>query len=474
MTVTSRFRALDTSNVMRGAEIVSSWATRCLQAAVALYESVLDVAAPGATSQQYRGHDHGAEGGAGLIRNSVFSASGHGTPLFTWTAALGSPSSYWVGQGYISPRIMDSRTSWLLLVRYKVTDGTWHLKLNDGPPVLLDSDSMTYAQARWTLDRDTAWNNIKLTAEVVKLADDKSTSQLDIYSVNIIETYRDSQPYSWLSLRDVTTQPSSTARVLSYFDYLADELVSANEWMDAYTFKTLYSALNALFEIAMDLAAPASSSQYIRGHDHLPLAGGGSGGRLLPRGKMFSTIGDQYLAGFTLGWWTYIGFLLGGAWSYSDAGMTYRRTSPGSTPSGPVTTLPMIQAWVDELFSSSGSPPTTNPYLDGYIAVSCDTPSVTISVRLYHLTSGAVSATTTVTSTSFGKWVYLDKIPCTGGSWNEYAVEIMTSADCGDVTVHGLVFGETYTDSGTGGCYTASSGQKTLAATPYGAAGAMP
>ena len=77
------YRVLKYSAVKVNSVITNYFLLDAYKAAVALYEATFDRAHYAASSQQYKGHDHAGDGGAGLHRSMVYSEDGGADPLFT-------------------------------------------------------------------------------------------------------------------------------------------------------------------------------------------------------------------------------------------------------------------------------------------------------------------------------------------------------------------------------------------------------
>ena len=77
------YRVLKYSAVKVNSVITNYFLLDAYKAAVALYESTFDRAHYAAPSQQYKGHDHAEDGGAGIHRSMVYCEDGGSDPLYS-------------------------------------------------------------------------------------------------------------------------------------------------------------------------------------------------------------------------------------------------------------------------------------------------------------------------------------------------------------------------------------------------------
>lgn len=468
MTVSQNTGKLDTAYVYPRTAIKGVSIQRAVQFLNALYEGLLDSAAPDASAQVYRGHDHAAEGGGPIINGSQLTYDNYGEAVFEKTdfVAGDSPHAWRVGKFYASPGLArsDGGTTTQIAVYIEAVGSSFRVWAGDGPRQTVEVTGE--GVARWViLERpiveDGTWQDLYIHLQPGDKQGDGAI-ECRIYSVNMAETYQSSQPL--LGQRDVQTAVSAMTILRYYGEALADELCDDADSLHADIFKRIYSAANALLECTLDRAAPGATSQEIQGHDH---DSAGQLGRAIAHGKVYSAGVDlDPDGGSPLELWTVNATTLN-QWEYADAGIgTYRRTDSGSTPGGTATTVPMFWAYVSAGISSSGDPPSAAPYLEGWVYVGHDDPGAAyVELRISNLTTGAVSETISLTSSSdFNAWKYIRYIPCTGDVWNGFAVEVRNrNSTSGDrIYTRAIIISEAYEYDGNNGAYVTTSGARIL------------
>jgi len=454
MTISSLWKLLDTARVFPRVEVVSEWVKNVMGDCNALYEALWDVACPDG-SQLWKGHDHGLEGGAPLARNAQVHGGDYQNPIYT-NANLAWNQSIPLGMNYVSPRLasylLDRHQ--LLIVCAKATGNKIYLKSGVGEyseGVLEVSTTPQWIFLRRPITADTLWEPTILIASPVEGA--SGSTQLDVYEIGIIETYDDSQPV--LGVRPLASFGVALNTVLSYFETLCLELADAYQWLDSDTLKRLYSFANGLLEGTQNREAPGAATQYIQGHDHLQTAFSGQGGRPLPMGKVFSCFDGS--TGWNTGQYWLSCLTSAGNWVNADNANLPVRTD-GSIPSN----TPIFKGYVSAGLFSSGNPPTTAPFLDGWIFVAWDPslyPQPAVQARLYNGMTGTYSPATVVGN---GIWTYLDCIPGTGNQWNDFSIEIQSDQDEHIIETHGIVVTESYQVSAVATGQTPSLGARIL------------
>lgn len=474
MPVEATFAELDSLIAYPRASITEQWAERLFQTLNALYEAIFDEAAPDASSQTYAGHNHGRGSGAPIIRNSIMCMDAGYSTLFTLSVSGGSQGSQRLTPAYVSHGLAtQGQTVYArCAILYKATGddflvGTGPLDtiypLNRRTVNGSETNKPQWATFPVLLTRDGQWVHPTLYAT----AKDGNTATLSVYAINLIETYQDSQPILGLRKRPASlTNGNST--VIRFFYTLDSILAASSEWGDSGLFKRIYGYCNALYEAIFDESAydVAAADQGYSGHDHTSTPGDSQGGRGVGRGMAFSAGGTSN----TPLWTSTTGST--GVWNYADTGNTYRRTSSSSTPGGTVTTASMFRAWVNEEITSSGNPPSSAPYMTGWILVGTDNSSADLDVRLYNIDTGDHSATLAISpSSTTPTWYELNKIPCSGGSWNNFAVEVKSDTHSSvEAIVYGITIGEHEFahDNETPAAQVPSSGGSTLGAVREG------
>lgn len=427
----------------------------------ALDEAAANRAAPGASSQQYFGHDHAFEGGAPIIRGLCWAADGGHTAIKVFDPiAVGTVAS---GLGWMnaSPGLnANANQSYLVAIRYRATGCDWHLQFNSGPEQVLsimkEADVPVWVQFTGRIPQ-VDWLGLGgLVVEPLVEQERIEECQLDIFAILVWETYQQSQPRT--GLIDMQPQPSGET-VYSYPNAVLDSELEANDApVDVYTITSAMMRANAVYEFITDRAAPGAANQQIIGHDHYSA---GNGGRSVPMGCVYSARTYRTTAPL---WAVHTNSQ--NVWYYwdADASAGARRTTAASTPAGTATTDPMLLTYVTYNFSSSGNPPTSAPYIVGYVYFRhAAKPTQTIEVRLYHLNTGNHSAIATGSGVS-DETLFVSGIPCTAGVINRYAIEVRcTSTNNVDVDMMGLSLFEIGESDSTNRTYEASNGDTPLA-----------
>jgi hypothetical protein len=448
MTVTKKYDPLTSSLTAPLAPIQSNAAegARLLAALNALYEALGDGTAPGASSQDLMGHDHEYEGGWPITKGCVFSVD-TGDEHFL---SLGSSNGHILGYFPVSPGLGQRNGEHMVLFRYKLYGEKWRIRFGGGEDVELEpfdeGDAPRWAVAYMPIPVLHGWQQV--TCGAVR-ASASATGALVLHGVHVYETA------NCIDLMGVDPQNvGGSVTNYAYWgsDQRLDEILAvAGDWLDANTMLWLEECINALREYTTDRPRPGSASQYIKGHDHNP---SGQGGRPVPRAMVFSAA-DWVNPLFTL---------TTGAvntWHYIDESAgAFRRTDSGSTPGGTATTTEIWRGPVSPGFTSSGSPPSSTPYLTAWINIG-DSAGATFEVRVRNLLASAVSATTSGVTAG---WIFIDKIPCVGDQWNQFILEIRSTTDSTvDVYLNAIMIAELGYHAGTARTYVASSGGAPLA-----------
>lgn len=422
-----------------------------------LDEALADRTCPGDSSQTYAGHDHALEGGGPIIRGMVWATVGNKYPIATFTpGANTSPGWLSLGFGYASssPGLNpDGKQFYRVDVKYTALEGKWEMRCNGGPAVLVEPFA-DVDPPRWVTlfgpipnsDWLTRTSGLELSPK-----DNYENTSLQIHDVIVWETYENSQYSPGKVLPDRVAGNYTT---YSYPNMVLDEvLTDSHKSLDSHTLTDLAMKINALFEYTTDRPPLGEKTQRIQGHNHNPTSYGGRSVAMacICSTRTFDTSRPR--------WQLDTGPV--NTWKYGDQDASARRTTALSSPGGTITTLPMFRARVTPGFTSSGSPPTSAPFLCGAVYVRHDShPSATLEVRIYSLSSAAYSTTTSGTGFIF----FIEKIPCSGGANNRYVIEVRCT-DTANVTaqIMGYAFFEVGSYNGGSVTYKSSNGSTPLA-----------
>ena len=464
MAVQSLLERLSLLSTLPRKPISLAWARGIFRRLNAQYEAVFDAAAPGAAAQNFRGHDHADEGGGPIVRSSQGTVDAGDTALLTHTFTSAAPARlYWdFGPKYVSPGVgsfdLTVRMDVAICIRTWGGDvDVWCGVGEDAKvkvPASGESAEPVWVQVSWpvTVNADYQRLSIWLQPSDFQGAD----VDVEIYAVDPAESVPiTKRRIGWRNLLDDLGDVAISTAVRAYFGTdakLDDKLLDDVSWMPlhAYFWKLAFWSANALYEGILNRASPGASSQEIKGHDHYA---SGYGGRAIGHGCIWS----HHNVHGAYGWIT---ATLGtvNQWEYADLSETYRRTN--STPNattGANSTAPLIKAYVTTGFTSSGAPPSSTPYLGAWIYVSPTDSTTTVEARLYNQTTATRSPAVTVTNDA---WTYIRFVPCSGGAWNDFDVQIRrtNTTTSNSVSVKGLIIVEEYKYAGNLGTYASSSG----------------
>lgn len=461
MAVDVEWNSVETTEVLPGAPVQATdgEGKKLLGNLNALDEALADRTCPGASSQTFFGHDHGEEGGGPIIRGCVWCADGGSDPIKVFDPTDASRQTLRLDLSGASPGLNpDGRQMYRVDIKYKAISAKWRVTFNGGPEVQLEEFEES-EKPRWVSvfgaipSRDwlVGTNAFELWSE-----SNHDAAEFHIYAIVIWETYENSQYHGG---------PIDIPRLAGSYDtysypnaVLDGILVEDGDSMDALTFADSVMRLNAIYEHTMDRPALGSSTQRIQGHDHYS---SGYGGRSVPMSCIYST--RTYDLSGSAELYTIL-CTTQNTWYYFDQTATARRTTASSTPGGTQTTHPMFLAYVSQGFTSSGSPPSSQPYLVGLVYIRhAVNPSEIFEVRLYNINTGAYSAATVGVGAS-EEGVFIDKIPCVGGVINRFAIEIRCATNNSiEVDMLGCHLFEVGSYSGTNRTYDGSSGSAPLA-----------
>ena len=174
----------------------------------------------------------------------------------------------------------------------------------------------------------------------------------------------------------------------------------------------LFKCINGLWEASHALAAPGSNTIHIQPHDHTDTGGGVS----LPRGVAYS-------------------------WDTGDAQDTFTQAiaAPDTWTDLSGRTIG-FKAYVSDGIGSdivSVVGGSTKCFLEAWVCIECTNGTIGDSVRVRNLIRGENSSSIAVTTTA--QWLQFTDIPCTPGSWNDFAVQVATTS-AGTSTFYGYAF----------------------------------
>lgn len=441
----------------------------------ALDEALANRACPGSSAQTFFGHDHALEGGIPLIRGMSFCADGGQEPIIVFASA-GSTSEWPQGAAFglsnASPGLNpDGRQLYRVDIKYKAIQSDFKIRFNAGDEVNVEQfdegDAPRWVACFGSIPSDdwlTEANGIKVSA-VTPFAKSNPLGhtndvELQIYSIVMTETYEQSQYHGGGKI-DLKSEPGSYTVYSHPNEKLASELVGDDDSQDALTRANTVMRVNALYEHTMDRKALGASVQTLEGHDHDPA---GYGGRAVAMGCIYRCKNWRLATAYYL--WT-ITCTVQNVWYYMDQAYAgrQRRTTAGSTPSGTVTTHPMILATVSPGFTSTGNPPTTVPFLIGVVELRhVAVPTATIEIVWYNLTTGTSSPVTAGSGTVSDETIVSTHVPCSGGVTNKFAIEVRCTSHAGLVVdVIGMALFEAGQYQGSNSTYVASTGSAPLA-----------
>lgn len=459
MGVVGKLRELVRANAFPSNEVIETFGERIFWRLNALYEGLLDVVAPGALTQQFKGHDHGIDGGSPLVKSSQLTLDSGSQPLWTATLTTNSQTKSGVlGPRYISHGLQSRDTFTVVAIYLRVTGGTVNIWCGKSPlekvevkPQGDEEDEFQWIFVRNQIDRAGQFSNLIINAESVDFQD--TSIFVDVRSLDEAETWRDSAPK--IGEREFPSSIGSIGTILRYFGNdapLDDALVASPQPLDAFILKLMFMAANALYEAVYDRPAPGSTIQKIQGHDH-----SAQGGRPVPMGKLYSAGGATTIP------WATATLPTINQWEYSDKdnAVGTRRTSgtPNQT-TGAGSATQQFSAYVTFDIVSGGNPPTVNPYLHAKIQLLIPSLS-SAEVRIYNKTINALSESIIAFS---NEWIDISKIPCSGGEWNDFDIQIRrTSGSDGNFSVLGVrLFEIPSLADDTRISYTPSSGETIL------------
>ena len=194
----------------------------------------------------------------------------------------------------------------------------------------------------------------------------------------------------------------------------------------------IYQGVNALHEILVGSPAPGAGILTYHPHDHA-----GHGGVPIPRNNIYSfdSMNDVWQITLT-------GHSTWYRADHGDNNITCPDTSPPNAAG-----IANISAYVTEGINSSDASVTG---IEAKVLVKASTTS-TKYFRFYNRTTKSYSTTQTIGSTSL-TWVSFTDIPCLGGEWNAFDLEVKEHNTPGtNVKIYSLVLSETRPNSQPGG-----------------------
>lgn len=435
MAVNAALQTLEKLDAYPTKEVIVRVITRLMQRINAEYEALTDEAAPGAASQSLSGHEHSLDfGGAPIPRSSILSVDTGSKAHITKTETTkNQQTSYQVGPRYISPGLAQAMSTHTdVMVLMGIEGGPVEIWAGAGEDnrVLVEpgtEDTPRWIPLRCPIQKDDEFSYLSLTLRPTTAA----STTWSIYKVNEAESWVLS--IQEVGHRDITSSIGLVGKVYEYFGTeatLDDDLVAALETLDSYTLKILLWSLNALYTHTQDAAAPGTTTQVIKGHDHYKIADGGCGGRPIPRGCIYSA-GSREVAWMvancgTQNKWEYADFSLVAASSGGTAAIRLSTGTPDPLTGTNAGATPMFYAYVSAGMTSTGVP-SSNPFLVAWIHIG--SPPDTGEIRIYNDTANALSPAVAFTSISHPEgWIEVTKIPCAGDAWNLFTLQIRTTS----------------------------------------------
>ena len=408
MGVSSEWKSIDGSEINFNEPIREESFVKMMRNANALYEALLDTTPPGLSSQEYVGHDHGPHGGTPITHGVVAIADRIVNPLVS-VVPTGNPYqvTQQVTMGPVNYGVWEQRGDVLdCWIRCKANGSDFRIAINSSEYFTIKPWADT-SPAKWIRLSIPAFNQASYIDNVVvdiHLSGAVSGASFELYGIIIAET-----EVSSLGALRIPPDMSSDTEVFSYFDVMEELLAADEEWVDAELMLLLEGAINSITEALIDKEAPGASSQYIKGHDHST-----NGGRPLNMGLVYSMGVDSGLALPVFS----PSLAVQNTWYFLDQGSTYQRSS--GTAGGSVT-AGCVLGPVSPGVSSSGSPPTSNPSLVSRVVIDFTAPA-TVELRVMNVTTGTYSETVSVTLP--GSTSEFIRVPCSGGVWNEFTLEM--------------------------------------------------
>jgi hypothetical protein len=423
MTIRGRWATTPTTDIEVMRPIASETVVRWMEALVALHEALLDTAAPQAPAQEYVGHDHAYSGGGAITHGAAACAWAlSGPPLVDFApTADGQTFAVALGQLAVNPGVDGRDGVGLELAIFALADGA-SFDVGLGTRTALRPDAVGVIErteevdgAAWTTlavpaSRDNAKFWSYRTVLTARCVGPFTGARLRIYAAIVAETREASFPPQG----SLSPPPPIGGDTLSYsyMDALETDLALAEEWFDADLWLRLESAANALYECLLDRARIGAASQYIRGHDHADY-----GGRPAPMGFLVQS-GVDSLRGCSP---PFSPLLAAGVWTFADAAAVTVRSS--GVAGGAVVTGIWRVPISPGLTSPAGSPPAGSPVLMGWIQMTGTALAGEVVVGQWvEITTGQRSEVATINLA--GTPTYWFQIPCVGGAWNEYALEL--------------------------------------------------
>lgn len=419
MGVVSRWKELTLAAIAARSEVVQTAWQDLYKSCCALYETLWDAAPLGASSQIYQGHDHTPKyGGAPITRGLIWSEVSADTELYSLTfteanqkLALtnGATAAYARTQGglwrsFISPGLsrLGRLTGWIC---YEARNSSFVLKMANGG-IEIELPQTTAELPQWIevsapMEPGT-WQRFEPTVECGEY-DSENPPILKIFAVQLEEEEAARVGVAGAPVRLPVSAASGVVPVGHM--RLEQDLVADEEWLDSDMVLRAAAMLNSIYEGTEATAVMGASSQTVKGHDH-----GDYGGRAVARNVVVAAgNGANILFRCPIA--------SAASWIKGDGEGAGTRTNAGIT---------MFSGYVSPGLDSSGSPPSSAPYLTGWVYLYENQSALsTVEVRIYNDNTGNTSAVTTIGAGTEKKgWFPVNFIPCEGDTWNDFDVEI--------------------------------------------------
>lgn len=448
MALTAKFQVLNYINARVGAYVKAGDTQAAMYALNALEEALFDVTV--GPSQVYKGHDHAAGGGASICRGNVFSFDGGVTALYLFQpTAAGQRMVLNSASGSLDPTLANYQISPGLPLGsvakahlvYSAKNSGFTLELVEAltnlqtprsvrlelPPTYAGSEDEVAAVVFFDLPIVGGEMNSHAVFTTNVQYNGDAEPELRLYRVGAAEVDGYTTKRVFKDPRSVIVGTPSNQEIFRWWCDLNDELAATDEWGDSELWFRLFSKANAMFEAIGDTSASPTAGQKVKGHDHTPsTVSGYQGGRPLARNT-------QYIGGKGRTPMFTCDVTSAGTYVKADSGNTAKFQRSGNG-------LPLFKMEVSQGLDSTGSPPSSAPYLTARVFLRWVDTLANVSARFYNSTTGEYSAVTTTSPTrtapdSNRADIEIDFIPCQSGT-NNLDLEITSDrASATDVTV---------------------------------------
>ena len=387
-------------------EILREDALSILAFVNALYEGTFGAACPGSGSASYVGHDHTPNGGGAPISRGVLWSEGFGT-THLYSVSFSAP-------GQTKDVLAAASLAKPGLFAYLESPGLRVGSLLEGYALIeaKDSDVFSLLIGDQSFDIPPASGEIALWVPFSIPVTGRSGRIDRTFSIRC-GSYDSSTPPSAKVWGIYLYEPDEAAAqnglpvtvgssdIADAFDVLDNILASEEAFGDAFLLRVLHAALSGLSHA---VTRGLSGSDCAR-HDH-----SSNGGRAVARNAQYiASSGDLPIYALS--------------YSGSDAAgpswVSLGRDVSGRAAAG----IGLLRPRMTPGLASSGSPPSSAPYATVFVYLA-GAAGDNVDLRVQELNGGAVSATTTIPAGSLNGWHTIDKVPISGGSLDEYDLQV--------------------------------------------------